>query len=141
MKRRIKMSLKEKSEENLKAATWAEENEMYNVAVSRLYYSMFQNLKCTIEELKLINELKKRASHEETYKVFYTYVDRKIPRYNQKEKGINNMIMTEFNRIKGKRKKADYDNENVCVTFQNYEKVKEMYKKINEYFNEVLRKE
>ena len=61
--------------------------------------------------------------------------------YNQKEKGINNMIMTEFNRIKGKRKKADYDNENVCVTFQNYEKVKEMYKKINEYFNEVLRKE
>ena len=124
------MSLKEKSEENLKAATWAEENEMYNVAVSRLYYSMFQNLKCTIEELKLINELKKRASHEETYKVFYTYVDRKIPRYNQK-----------FNRIKGKRKKADYDNENVCVTFQNYEKVKEMYKKINEYFNEVLRKE
>ena len=70
MKRRIKMSLKEKSEENLKAATWSEENEMYNVAVSRLYYSMFQNLKCTIEELKLINELKKRASHEETYKVF-----------------------------------------------------------------------
>lgn len=51
MKRRIKVSLKEKLEENLKAAIWAEENEMYNVAVSRLYYSMFQKLKLCLKTL------------------------------------------------------------------------------------------
>lgn len=127
------MSLKEKSEENLKAATWAEENEMYNVAVSRLYYSMFQKLKFCLKALQISYNGKNGDSHEEAINALYDYL--KLWRSFDIE--INTSVRTYFKDFKKKRVIADYNEENVCDSIKNTNSVntKRKYEKIKILFD------
>lgn len=127
------MSLKEKSEENLKAATWAEENEMYNVAVSRLYYSMFQKLKFCLKALQISYNGKNGDSHEEAINALYDYL--KLWRSSDIE--INTSVRTYFKDFKKKRVIADYNEENVCDSIKNTNSVntKRKYEKIKILFD------
>jgi hypothetical protein len=127
------MSLKEKSEENLKAATWAEENEMYNVAVSRLYYSMFQKLKFCLKTLQISYNGKNIDSHEEAINALYNYLNL----WRSSDTGINTSVRTYFKDFKKKRVIADYNEENVCASIKNTNSVnaKRKYEKIKILFD------
>ena len=127
------MSLKEKSEENLKAATWAEENEMYNVAVSRLYYSMFQKLKLCLKTLQISYNGKNGDSHEEAINALYDY----LKLWRSSDISINTSVRTHFKNFKKKRIIADYNEENVCDSVKNTNSVimKRKYEKIKNLFD------
>ena len=127
------MSLKEKSEENLKAATWAEENEMYNVAVSRLYYSMFQKLKLCLKTLQISYNGENGDSHEEAINALYDY----LKLWKSSDISLNASVRAHFKNFMMQRVIADYNEENVCDSVKNTNSVsmKRKYKKIKDLFD------
>ena len=106
---------------------------MYNVAVSRLYYSMFQKLKFCLKALQISYNGKNGDSHEEAINALYDYL--KLWRSSDIE--INTSVRTYFKDFKKKRVIADYNEENVCDSIKNTNSVntKRKYEKIKILFD------
>ena len=122
------MSLLDKAEENLKAATWAESEKMYNVAVSRLYYSMFQRLIHCLNVLEIQYNESGKNSHNEAIEALKRHLN--LFRRNELTS-----VQTHFNKLKEKRILADYKERNVCFSEKDPNKENKTYIKIKNSFD------
>ncbi len=93
------IKLLEKSNRNMEAAEWAEDKEYWEVAASRIYYSIFQKLLYINHKYKYVEPLNGKDSHIEALKFFMSNV-----KLNGKEKAA----MKTLKQIKQLRVDSDY---------------------------------
>ena len=115
------MILLEKAKENFEIAEKSAEKEYYDVAISRLYYSMFQNLKNCLQNFEGVDYTKSSNSHEDTIKILEQY----LLRTKKEDPKVLVKLMADFRGFKRKRQKADYEARK--STEQQYKKSKECH--------------
>lgn len=128
--------LEKKSDENLKASEICIQHKYFNVAVSRLYYAIFQKIKGIIcnDSAFLSNYCDQNGttqrdcfSHGNISQTIEAYLKSKQnPNYNEED---GNAIYIQIGDIYNKRKEADYHNDkyfNEIITKNLYQQTNEI---------------
>jgi uncharacterized protein (UPF0332 family) len=97
------MSFLQKSNNNIRSAENSENEKLYDVAVSRYYYSLFQLIKMILIYENLDIDLKEDGSHA---KIIERFIDRL--KNNKKINSQQLKILNLLYRLKDHRVKADY---------------------------------
>ena len=110
MKGVLLMSLKDKSEENERAAKFAAKKECYNVAISRYYYAIFQRMLFYLQNKGIdLNMFKTETnSHNNLKNEFFSVFN---AQYDKKDKDNIRTSINYFVTLKTYRVKADYYDE------------------------------
>lgn len=127
------MILIDKSNQNFEIALCAEEKGYYDVAVSRLYYSIYQKVLYYLDKngMKIEdNEKKEKGSHSAVLGLMSQHV-----RLFHRE---GTEIIGKLQDIKFWRTKADYENKKIDKV--RYTIIKKDYEKINNFLNNLLSK-
>lgn len=116
--------LLEKSVNNKKCADWAYEKALYDIAVSRLYYSLYQ--KILIQSEGNLNT--GVNSHKETINTYFEQINKE---------SNSRAIQSLMQKMRIERNKADY--QRTKLKDSEYKHIEGIYKKIDEYIDKELR--